>query len=143
MRGIFIVLMLSVLGGCSLDNLPTPRATYAPVADATLYARIAAIPGVTAVDVRWTNGFDNPNGYRGTIDVRANANEVQILDRALAILRQGRPSADLGGLEVAREGAFVVFASDFGLWTQSDYTARYGPQPGSGLPPPTPLQRSR
>ncbi|MGN6721836.1 MAG: hypothetical protein ACTHJM_04415 [Marmoricola sp.] len=118
-----------------------PRASYAPVADVRLYARIATIPGVVRAGVRWSNSFDFPNGYRGTVYVVRAADATTILDRSLAILRQGRPGADLGGIEVLPEGAFATFPSMFGLETQADYTARYGPQPGSGTPPRTPLMR--
>jgi len=143
MPKILLALALVVLSGCSLSNLPTPRATYRPVPDPALCARIAAIPGVTGVDLRWSNGFDNPNGYRGSIHIKAHTDAVQVLDRALAILRQGHPAADLGGLEVAPDGSFATSPLDVGLMTQADYTARYGPQPGTGIPPPTPLRLRR
>lgn len=143
MHRIAFAIALFVIAGCSLGNVPTPRATYAPVPDAILYQSLAQIPGVARVDVGWTNGFDNANGYGGTIYARRGADEVDILDRALAILRQGRPSAYLGAIEVARPDAFVIFASDVGLWTPADFTARYGPQPGTGVPPPNPLKRVR
>jgi hypothetical protein len=143
MRRLLLVLILTGLTGCSLDNLPTPRATYRPVIDAALYARIGQVPGVTDVRVRWTNGFDFPNGYRGIIAVRRGGDAADVLDRVLAILRQGRAGAALDGIKVAATGTVGVFAEDFGLVTQADFTARYGPQPGTGVPPPTPLQRRR
>lgn len=143
MRRLSVLLLLLAVAGCSLGNLPTPRATYRPTPDAELYARIASLPGVTGVKIRWTNGFDFPNGYRGTIDARRGTNGASILDHALAILRQGRAGASLTGLEVAPEGEFAVFPSEFGLKGQADYTARYGPQPGAGLPPATPLIKPR
>lgn len=143
MRRFFAIVGLVVFAGCSLNNMPSPVANYRPVPDARLYASVADISGVTSVDLTWTNGFDNPNGYGGDIRVRRDVDVVEILDRALAILRQGRPGASLGGIQVAPEGAFAISPTDFGLWTESDFTARYGHQPGSGLPPPTPLRRTR
>lgn len=143
MRWSVAVLIMIALTGCSLGNMPTPRATYAPVPDARLLERLALIPGVTHATLRWSNGFDNPNGYHGSIDAGRGADAAAILDRALALLRQGRPGADLGGIHVAPASEFAVWPTDFGLWTQADYTARYGPQPGTGLPPSTPLIRTR
>lgn len=143
MRRLILVVVTLAVAGCSLDNLPTPRATYRPVPDAQLYSRIMRIPGVVGAELRWTNGFDSPNGYGGTIDGERTANAAMILDRALAILWQGRPGADLGAIEVISKGDLAVFPSEFGLKGQADYAARYGPQPGTGVPPATPLIKPR
>lgn len=143
MRGIPLAIMFLALAGCSLSNLPTPRATYGPVPDERLYREIAKIPGVSRVELRWTNGFDRPNGYRGRVYTRRGIDAVNVLDHALAILRQGRPGASFGGFEVVPDSGFALGPSHVGLETQADYTARYGPQPGTGLPPPTPLRLRR
>lgn len=143
MHRALMILALFLLAGCSLNNMPTPRATYSPVSDVSLYRRVANIPGVTGVELRWTNGFDNPNGYGGTVYAGRDSDDVAILDQVLAILRQGRPGADLDAIEVWRMGSYPVFPSEFGLKGQADYTARYGPQPGTGVPPATPLIKPR
>lgn len=131
---------LLVLGGCSLNDLPMPKATYAPISDAMLYQQIAEIPGVTDVDLHWTNGFDNPNGYSGDVYAREGSDCLAILDRVLAILRRGHPGTSLAGVQVAVQGEFTVSPPDAGLWSESDYQKRYGPQPGTGVPPDTPLR---
>jgi hypothetical protein len=143
MRAIFLTLVLGVLSGCFLSSPPTPRATYRPVPDRQLYARIAKLPGVVGVHLNWKNGFENPNSYGGEIRSARGADKIEILDRALAILRQGRPGASFGGLEVVPPDDFVLGPGHLGLLGPADYTARYGPQPGTGVPPPTPLQRTR
>lgn len=137
----FLWAALLILGGCSLNNMPMAKATYAPISDAALYRQIAAIPGVTAVDLHWTNGFDNPNGYSGDVYARKASDGLSTLDRVLAILRQGHPGASLAGVQVAVQGEFTVSPPDVGLWSESDYQGRYGPQPGTGVPPDTPLRR--
>jgi len=142
-RAACLVIVLLSLMGCSLANPPTPRATYRPISDEILRARIAALAGVTRVELRWSNGFDNANSYGGVVEVGRDVEPIAVLDRVLAILRLGRPGADLGGVRVARPSALDVSATLVGLWSQADYTARYGPQPGTGVPPPTPLIRTR
>lgn len=133
--------VLLVLAGCALNNPSTPRTTYAPIPDRTLYARIAKVPGVTKVDIGWVNRFGEANTYVGDVEVRAGIDQVRVLDRSLAILRQGRPGAFLA-IQVFRPGSTAISPQDFGLWSIADYESRYGPQPGAGVPPPRPLRGS-
>lgn len=133
--------LLLALVACSLSSPETPRATYTPTPDTALYVRIAKIPGVINVDIGWVNRFGDTNTYVGRIRVRRGIGQVSILDQSLAILRQGRPGAFLV-IQVFRRGSPAITPQDFGLRSIADYESRYGPQPGSGLPPPRPLKRS-
>lgn len=139
MRRLWFLLAFVVLAGCS--HGPTAsKPTYTPVPDAVLYARIAKINGVESSDLNWVNRFGQSNSYGGDIHVRAGVDAAHVLDEALAILRMGRPGAFYTSVEVFQPGASAISPTDFGLWSQADYTQRYGPQPGTGLPPQTPLE---
>jgi len=130
-----------LVSGCSSGGSPA-RAAYVPVPDSVLYSRIAHLPGVTHADLGWTNKFGHPNAYGGVIDVRRGVDPVHVLDEVLAILWTGRPGASLQGVIINPQGEDEVFTTTVGLGSPSALAARYGPQPGNGVPPPTPLKRS-
>lgn len=128
------------LVGCASDDgsedpqVQRSEAGYTPVPDQELFAEVAALPGVTSADVRWTDSFGNSNVYAGTVRVTRSADPEAVLDRVHAILRQGRPGATLG-VTVRQPGAPDTTAAQLGLYTAADVEERYGPQPGDGRPP--------
>lgn len=137
-----LALLSCVVCGCS-SSPKAVKAPYTPIPDSVLFARIATLPGVVRSDLTWVNRFGDSNSYGGQVRVRAGVDGVHILDSILAILRQGRAGAFYGAVEILEPRQFAITPTDFGLWSQADYTARYGPQPGTGVPPSTPLNRRR
>ena len=125
------VLGLSACGGSSKGE--EPAGDYTPVADRELYSQVEALPGVRRVDVGYSDSFGNSNIYQGEIQVADDADLRDILDRAIAILRQGAPDATMG-LTVYSSTASVT-PRDLDLGTAADLEQRYGPQPGTGEPP--------
>ena len=122
------------LAGCGGSDEPKGPG-YTPIPDKELFAQIAAIPGVTKVEIEYVDTFENPNDYIGAVDVRTDADPVGALDQALAILRQGRWQASMQ--VVVLQGGRQTSTSSLGLNAPTDrrLTERYGPQPGNGMPP--------
>ena len=131
------VALCVALTSCGGTHEPTGPG-YTPLSDKVLFTQIAAIPGVTKVDIEYVDTFENSNGYIGTVDVRTDEDAVGALDQALAILRQGRWRA--GMQVVVLQGGRQISTSALGLNAPTDrrLTERYGPQPGNGLPPESP-----
>lgn len=120
-----LLLALTACGGPGYDPLP----------EATLYADIEAIPGVTDQNIDSFDSTSEGTGYSGPIFVDNEADPVAVLDQVLAILWQGLPEANPGGVRVIDEDGTRVDPSDVGLIVRTDIEARYGPQPGTGEPP--------
>lgn len=134
MRLVALVVLLAILGGCRGSDEPKGP-DYTPIADADLFAQIADLPGVSDVDVRYRKEFSYGNGYAGEITVDEGADAAATLDKAYAILRQGRFQVEIS--VVAMQGRKQIASSAFGLvaGTTANLDERYGPQPGDGTPP--------
>lgn len=132
-----VVALCVALASCGGTDEPKGPG-YTPISDKVLFTQIAAIPGVTKVDIEYVDTFENSNGYIGTVDVRTGADAVGVLDQVLAILRQGRWRA--GMQVVVLQGGRQISTSALGLNAPTDrrLTERYGPQPGNGTPPESP-----
>jgi hypothetical protein len=59
------------------------------VPDDELYSRIAELPGVQAVDIRY-NGTWPESKYSGELTIEPGADAQPVLDETYAIRRQGR-----------------------------------------------------
>lgn len=128
-----------LLVGCGRAEPADPG--YRPVPDEELFSRIAALPEVTEVDIDFVDTVTNGRTYIGDIQVTPEAEPLAVLDRAIAILRQGRYGASMG-LSVLRPGPTgrlrVTHGFELGISpSEPDLTERYGPQPGTGEPPET------
>ncbi len=142
---------LVTLAGCGLAGTApdapgaSSSASYAPRPDAELYAAIRALEGVT--DVRIDDRDDiNGRAYLGDVFVAAGTpvqTAVGLLDHANAILWQGRPNAVLNISVVSgtpqdvhpmAEQAALGLSQSGPSWLKAA-RERYGPQPGTGLPP--------
>lgn len=133
-----VVLALVVACGPADDPAPSTGPTgsgYTPVPDDELFARVARLPGVTRAEVSHTDVFGDETKYRGDIVVGRRTSEVETLDRAIAILRQGRPGAMMALSVYSPDSDRMYTARDLGLFTPEDLTDRYGEQPGTGEPP--------
>ena len=137
-----LLAVLTLLGACTIpSSRPSPTATYTPVPDAELYRRIAALPHVTNVIIDYSDSFSNGSRYDGGLTTDGQENPYLTLDQTIAILRQGVLRAyisidlDFPGPDGRTETAF---SSRFPGDTESDLSQRYGPQPGSGIPPASP-----
>jgi hypothetical protein len=126
-----LVALTCLLGGCGKDD-----ADYTPKEAATLFAEIAAMPGVTEVHLEeyGPSGIgEHRSAYQGYVQVDDAADPLQVLDRVLAILWQGIPGADLSSVRV-HQGDALYDAAYVGLGDPL-LTKRYGSQPGTGEPP--------
>ncbi|MGI9156140.1 MAG: hypothetical protein ACR2FG_05820 [Marmoricola sp.] len=128
------VLVAGLLSSCGAGGGGPKKPSYTPVADQDLYARIARLPGVTRVDVSYTDTFTSTNSYAGNVYVTAKAPAEQVLVKALAILWQGHPGAAMTGVAVAPPGKVQLFPSDLGLESRTSFVQKFGPQPGDGKP---------
>lgn len=81
-----------------------------------------------------TTGFQEGNGYSGYITLADEADPAAVIDATLAILWQGLPDAEYGLVQWIRDGEGYR-ETDVGLTTREDLQGRYGPQPGTGVPP--------
>ncbi|RLV56175.1 hypothetical protein D9V41_06970 [Aeromicrobium phragmitis] len=139
LRHAVLVLVLSiVMTGCAQDPEPTPEPTvsYTPIADEQLYADITRLPGVQSVDLDYVDSVTAGRGYIGSIVIDDGADAAQILDHAIAILRQGQPDATMT-IHALRGDERITPRTALDL-TQTDLRElenRYGPQPGDGQPP--------
>jgi hypothetical protein len=116
------------------QQAPTPD--YQPVPDPSLYARVAKLPGVTDVDIKFRDTADAPKTYVGEIRVERGTDPVERLDQAIAILRQGRYQAAID-IVLYPPGRPGVESTSIAGYTRASLDQRYGPQPGDGKPPDT------
>lgn len=128
------LLLVAGLGACAKEEEPV-KPDYTPVADSELFRRIEAIPGVVDSEVGFRRSATYGTEYFGPITVEEGADAPAILDRAYAILRQGR--FDVGITVRAVQGGKQISSDSFGLTvgTEPNLRERYGPQPGDGSPP--------
>ena len=129
-----LAIVMALLTGCRSGGGDDEPA-YEPVPDEDLYAAIAALDGVRKVEIRYVEGFARTNNYGGELTVDDPSRAMELLDRAVAILWQGRPGALADLLVLGPDRQLLHYTSDLGLRTRADYEERYGPQPGTGEPP--------
>lgn len=132
-----IGLMLLTAACSSSGSDPEPTSSdYTPVPDADLFARIADIPGVEKVDIRYVGTFPESK-YGGEITIATGTDAQDVLDAAYAILRQGRRDVGISvfGIQDRTSITFDRLGGRSGI--PSELKKRYGPQPGTGTPPPT------
>ena len=129
-----LVVFCAVIAGCGGSEAPDGP-DYAPIPDKQLFAQIAAIPGVTTVDLSYRDEFGNSNDYVGEIGVDPSADAAMVLDHGLAILRQGRWRASMSVFVVQNARRISTNVLEMNAPTDRRLTERYGPQPGNGLPP--------
>lgn len=110
------------------------KSGYEPVPDGDLFAQVAQVPGVTQVHLTGYDGEPQGTGYNGQIVIDGSADPVAVLDRVLAILWQGMPDANYDSVRVLKDTS-PTRASDVGLTRHAEFEERYGPQPGTGVPP--------
>ncbi len=128
MRSPVIAALALVLSACSSTG-------YEPRSDEELFQAIAELPGVKATNsMDSTTGFQEGTGYSGYITLEPTADPATVIDATLAILWQGRKGAEYGLVEWLKDGKGYR-ESDVGLIDEADYEARYGEQPGTGVPP--------
>ncbi|EFQ82180.1 hypothetical protein HMPREF0063_12704 [Aeromicrobium marinum DSM 15272] len=125
-----IVAALLAAGGCT-PGRDDPTPAYTPIPDEQLYAQILAVPGIQSVDIAYVDTLENL--YAGKVAIAPDADAQEVLDRAHAILRQGRADADINLVGV-QDGRQVRF-EDLDVGTRAELEQRYGPQPGDGTPP--------
>lgn len=138
-----LLAVLTPLTGCASSDhsRPHPTVSYTPVPDAELYRRIAALPHVTDVKIGYSDDFPNGSRYRGAVYTDGQENPYLIRDQANAILRQGVLRAHIS-IDVYFPGPDsrpeLAPGGRFFSQVESDLEQRYGPQPGSGIPPASP-----
>lgn len=129
-------------GGCTEDS-PRPKestiAAYTPRPDDTLFAQVRDLPGVKDATISFRDNLTDGALYSGSLVTDGRENPYAVLDAAVAVLRQGRPGADiLLTVDVPTAGGVPVQYTSTKLLDRTlpdPLTARYGPQPGSGEPP--------
>lgn len=129
-----VAVAVALMTGC-LPGGEDDGGGYEPVPDDELYAEIAALDGVQEVDIRFVEGFGRTNNYGGELTVADPDRALELLDRAIAILWQGREGALADLLVLGPDRQLLHYPSDLGLRKPADYEERYGPQPGTGEPP--------
>lgn len=132
-----LLALTCVLGGCGDGGNGDGDASYTPKKSSQLYAEIAAIDGVTSVDIGEYEsaglGGSRP-AYRGQVRVTDAADPLQVLDQVLAILWQGLPGASLRDV-VVHQGDTGFYDAPYAGLGDALLKERYGPQPGTGKPP--------
>lgn len=129
-----VLLGVALLWSVTSCAQPAPKPGYTPVPDKQLYSRIAELPGVAKVDISYQDDLDDPATYVGEINLAPRADPEQVLDQAMAILRQGRFRA-LMALSAYPPTSPAIYSDTVAGHTRDDLDTRYGPQPGSGQPP--------
>ncbi len=129
-----LAIAVALMTGCRPGG-DDPKASYDPAPDDDLYAEIADLDGVTKVKIRFVEGFARTNNYGGEIVVDDPERALEVLDRAIAILWQGREGALADLIVLGPDNQLLKYTSDLGLRKPADYEERYGPQPGTGEPP--------
>lgn len=135
-----LVCLVPLLASCTSGG-GKEEPDYTPVPDAKLFAQVKALDGVVSSSIDWTDKFGMSNSYGGVIRTRG-VSACEVLDHAYAILRQGRPDADII-IEVEQRDPppsdlaefDVIDMSAVDREVESDPASRYGEQPGTGEPP--------
>ncbi len=127
------------VGGSSGSGTPSP--SWTPVPDDELVARVRALPHVTDASIAFRDNITDGIGYRGTVTTDGRENPYEVMDRAYAILRQGRPGTIWVSVTVPTSNGVPRSYDDGPLLgdptagRSERLDARYGPQPGDGTPP--------
>jgi hypothetical protein len=129
-----VAIAVALMSGCGPGG-DDDKPTYDPMPDEELYSEIEALDGVQQVDIRFVEGFARTNNYGGELTVTDPDRALELLDRAIAILWQGREGALADLLVLGPDRQLLHYTSDLGLRKPADYEERYGPQPGTGEPP--------
>ena len=136
--GLVVLLGAGCTGGGPSEK-ETTIASYTPVPDDQLFARVGELAHVDSAKVSFRDNLTDGATYSGSLVSDGRENPYATLDAAVAVLRQGRPRADIVlTLDVPTDGGAPVQYTSTKLLdrTAADpLTARYGPQPGSGEPP--------
>ncbi|MCD9199890.1 hypothetical protein [Aeromicrobium wangtongii] len=131
-----LLLGVLLLAACSSGGSDSDGSapSYRPVPDDELYARIAQLPGVEAVDIRYDDTWPESK-YRGEITIESGADPQAVLDATYAVLRQGRPDVAISvrGVQDRTSISFDLLDGRSGI--PANLEKRYGPQPGDGTPP--------
>lgn len=130
-----LAIAVALMTGCQPGGGDDPKPGYDPVPDEDLYAEIADLEGVTRVKIRFVEGFARTNNYGGELAVADPGRALEVLDRAIAILWQGREGALADLIVLGPDNQLLGYTSDLGLRKPADYEERYGAQPGTGEPP--------
>lgn len=137
-----LLVLACALTGCGGEERPPSSTTKE---SSVLFAEIAALEGVTSVDVEAYEsaglGGSRP-AYRGTVEVDDTVDPLKVLDQVLAILWQGMPGASLRDV-VVHQGEDGFYDAPYVGLGDALLAERYGPQPGTGTPPvdQPPLER--
>ena len=123
-RWVSTVLILTAVAGCAAAE-PEGR-----IPDATLFAAVGELDGVTSSSLVWQDSLGNSRMYTGRVDVESAADPQCVLYQTLGLLSQGRPGADTAYVSVA-QGDLVIRPDDLA------FAAR------SGLADLTPLSDTR
>lgn len=120
----------------------TTQPDYTPISDKQLYSQISKLTGVTTVDISYLESLESGSSYTGKVSLGSGHDAVAVLDRAIAILRQGRwgSGVDLEIIAPQRTTSVSDLGLEDGTWPELE--KRYGPQPGDGLPPAEPSTSS-
>ncbi len=139
-------LVLSAVAACTT---PPPRLDYTPVPDDELKGQLEAVPGVEGVQLVVEDNVTNGHHYYATLTVAASttwAESVTQVDQAVAVLWQGRPLTPHISVQFGPQATptFLasseqVFGTEQARELEAAYADRYGPRPGTGKPPATPL----
>jgi hypothetical protein len=128
-------ILSALASGCT--TAPSEPSGYTPIPDAVLFAQITALPHITKiVNLSYSKEFGMLNGYSADIDTDGEAEPNAFIDSVFAILYQGKYGASISisitAPAIPKEGG-PGSRSYFLL--ESTIRGRYGPQPGTGLPP--------
>ena len=134
-RGLVAFVGLAALTGCaSPDGSGGSReGERVPVPDDVLIEAIEGIPGVTESNVRYEDTFLNGSAYSGRILVEASADPLCVLDKAYALLWQGRDTSV--SVSVLQDGVFTT-ETDLGVngnQAMGEMEERYGRRPKDGV----------
>ncbi|MET0909541.1 MAG: hypothetical protein ABWZ99_08725 [Ilumatobacteraceae bacterium] len=132
---IVILGVLLMLGGCSSDGSDdAAKPDYTPIADEKLFAAVAGLPGVEAVDIRFNDTWPEAK-YGGEITIEPDADPQAVLDATYAVLRQGRPDVGISVFGIQNRTSIRFDRLEGRSGIPSELAKRYGEQPGDGTPP--------
>ena len=124
-----------VFAACSPPGKGRDVPAYEAVPDNEIFAAVSELPGVTGHTLSFdADSFGRANNYSGTVTAERGTDGRVLLDQVLALLWQGHLGASYG-IAVEVDGAPLVTPRRIGLELRSDWPDRYGPQPGTGVPP--------